>query len=578
MFDLKLYLKNFFNIDNKSIIAQWVAVFNQMAVHTRKKKPTELLLKQRPNEEEDILKFRLENYRAITYGSMNRALDSVCRILNRVQYEIVCDDATKKYLETKNFSAQTTSYNFSTYFEKIILKRDIEDPNGFLLWLPSGEGLNDDSKEINPIPVLCYCDQLHDATPDVLSILSDEKSPIKTGDVITYDGDVYYILTKDSFYKFIQTSKPADGDGKAKFKLVLIYKHNIGEIPALVMGGDMNAEGYFESFFAPYCAFGDEAVAAFSDFQAVRVTSAFPYTEEFYTEELYEPNKEVRPSKGEQKYQESKRLKPIPRTPYGVRMRPIPKNEKNKSMLGENDVLPVEVPFKRFINPDPEILKFSNEVWEKMIEFAEDALHLNLKSNFNQTEGAKETDKEEHYAMIDKISNNYFDHLMINSVKYIDCYRNRKKIENSQVTIIKPSTYKIRTEQDLIDEIKALTDSKAPDVFISEITNELAKRRFSGSPLSQKLFEAIAYIDPLYIKTNADKTGLVNSNIITKEAYIRSVYCYSLLLKIASEMTPTAFVKAELKDIESRFNEMVKQFLIKDELPELDDLGNPILK
>lgn len=580
MFDIEKYLREFFKIDNSCLVANWNKIFEQMAVHTRKKIPTELLLKQRPNEEEHILNFRLDNYRAITYGSMNRALDSVSRILNKIQFDIICDDITKAYLKQKNFTAQSTQYDFTTFFEKIILKRGIEDPNGFLVWLPTGEGVKDSGQKVQPRPFLFYSSQLYDASEDVITFLSDEKSPIKRGEVTTMDGDVYYIITKQWFYKLVQKTAEVPPSAevkkgrKARFELEPIYEHKIGEIPALVLGGDMNADGYFESFFAPYVAFGDQAISQFSDWQAIMVTSAFPYTEEFYTEELYSPNQSSNPiSNSEEKYSEEKRLIPLPRTPYGVRMRPIPKSNKGQEMMGEN-TLPIDVPFKRFISPDIAIAKYSGESWEKLIEFAEDALHLNLKSNFNQTEAAKDTDKEEHYAMIDKIANNFFDHLMANSVKYIACYLLRKPITEVEASINKPLSNKIKTEEDLIAEITSLTNSKAPDVFISEVTNELARRRFSGNLLSKKIFEAISIIDPLYIKSNNEKLSLVNSAVITKEAFIKSVYCYPLLVQLASEMTAEKFIAESIENIKTKFDEKVKPFLIEDPAATFDANGN----
>lgn len=579
MFEIEKYIKDFFKIDNSAIVAKWISIFDQMAVHTRKKIPTELLLKQRPNEEEHILDYRLCNYRAITYGSMNRALDSVSRILNKIQFDIICDDVTKQYLKSKNFSAQSTQYDFTTFFEKIILKRGIEDPNGFLVWLPTGAGLIDDAQKVAPKPYLFYSSQLYDASEDVISFLSEEKSPINRGGTITMDGEVYYILTKQWFYKLVQKtaeippSAELKNGRKAKFILEPIYEHKIGEIPALVLGGDMNADGYFESFFAPYCAFGDQAISQFSDWQAVMVTSAFPYTEEFYTEELYSPNFDSTPGTGEEKYNEEKKLVPIPRTPYGVRMRPIPKSLKGQELMGEA-ALPIDVPFKRFISPDINIAKYSGESWEKLIEYAEDALHLNLKSNFNQTEAAKDTDKEEHYAMIDKIANNFFDHLMTNSVKYIACYLTRKTIDKVEASINKPMSNKIKTEQDLIEEVSSLTTSKAPDVFISEVTNELARRRFSGNLLSKKIFEVISIIDPLYIKSTGEKIQLVNSGVITKDAFIRSVYVYSLLLGIAKEMSADGFIQAEIPAIITKFDTAIKPFLIEDPASTFDENGN----
>ena len=141
----------------------------------------------------------------------------------------------------------------------------------------------------------------------------------------------------------------------------LIYNHNIGEIPVIVLGGDMNAEGYYESFFAPYCAFGDEAINTFSDWQAIKVTSGFPYTEEFYTEcEVSSINKSSDPvTKGEEKYSRKISLQKFPRTPYNTIIRQIPSANANDAQITGERILPVDVPSKRFISPDVETLKYS---------------------------------------------------------------------------------------------------------------------------------------------------------------------------------------------------------------------------
>ena len=52
----------------------------------------------------------------------------------------------------------------------------------------------------------------------------------------------------------------------------------------IVLGGDFNADGLYESFFAPYLAFGNEAIRQFSDWQAISTTASFPIREEFFTQ------------------------------------------------------------------------------------------------------------------------------------------------------------------------------------------------------------------------------------------------------------------------------------------------------
>lgn len=570
MFDLLEYIKGFHKIDNSAIVQKWEEVFNQMAVHTRKRKPVELLLATRPNEEAHIFKYRLDNYRAITYGSMNRALDSVSRILNKIQYNVIAEQNVKAYLAKKQFVNQNTAYDFYSYFEKIILKRDIEDPNGFLAWVPTGAGVTDDNEPVEPMPMLFTGKQIYDITPDVVAFLSAEVNEVKTSSG-TFLGKVYYLFTKDWFYKLVEVSR----DKRVKMRLDPIYQHNIGEIPVIVLGGDMNAEGYFESFFAPYNAFGDEAINTFSDWQAIKVTSGFPYTEEFYTEcEITNVNKSSDPvTKGEEKYSKKIRLDKFPRTPYGTIIREIPGNDKDNAITGER-ILPVDVPSKRFISPDVETLKYSGEAWEMLIEKAEQALHLNLGGGLQQSGKAKEIDKEEHYAMIDKIANNYFNHLMLNSIKFIDCYINMVTFEESKVAAITPSAFRVKSEQDLTEELVALKSNKVPEVFLAEATNELAMKRFSGNPLSKKIFEVISYIDPLYTKDITEKQQLLLSGVVTKEMFIRSNMAYTLLSRIASKISSNVFIEKDVDQIKELFDEAVKEFIPAEEQQLFDPNGN----
>ena len=552
MFDIEEYTKAFFKIDIKEMQEEWEEVFNQMAVHTRMRKPEELLLKMRPNEEQHIFNYRLENYRPITYGSMNRALDSVSRILSKIQYEVIAPDNVKAYMNKKQFTDGQDFYNFYSFFEKIVLKRGIEDPNGWLVWLPSGKGVIDNSVNVDPKPYFFSCKQIHDISENVCSFLSDEKSEINENGTRTL-GDVYYIITKNEFYKFVQISK----DKRKKYRLDLVYTHNIEEIPAVILGGDKNAEGYYESYFAPYCAFGDEAINTFSDWQAIKVTSGFPYTEEFYTEcELVTPRKTSDPiPEKEQKYKRNVDMQKFPRTPFNTIIRKVPGNKNDGDITGER-ILPADIPSKRFISPDIAVLDYSGKAWEKLIEMAEDSLHLNLGNNSNQTEGAKQMDKEEHYAMIDKISSNYFNHLMLNSIKFIDCYINRIFFEKSTISINTPSTFRLKTEQDIVDEINTLKEKNAPSFFLAEATTELAKRRFNGNPVSKKIFDLISILDPLFIYDVNQKISLVNSGAVTKEAYIKSIYAHTILQRLS--MTVPDFINKDFKLIEELFNTEVK--------------------
>lgn len=571
MFDILDYIKTFLKIDNKDQVKLWEAIFYQMAVHTRKRKPVELLLAQRPNEEESILDYRLRNYRAITYGSMNRALDSAGRLLNKTQYEVVCPDNVKAYLNKKQFEAQNTAYDFYTYSEKITFKRTIEDPNGFLVWLPTGEGIFNNSVTVDPKPFFFCLDKIRDITPEIVSFLSDEVNMI-TENGKQVPGEVFYLITKQWFYKLVQVST----DKRKKYRLDPIYEYKIGEIPALVLGGDMNAEGYFESYFAPYCAFGDEAISTFSDWQAIKVTSGFPYREEFYTEcEIKKPLKSASPVPiGEQKYKKEVHLDKFPRTPYNTIIRKIPGNKNDAEINGER-ILPADIPSLRFISPDVKVMEYQGESWATLIEKAEDALHLNLANGSNQSGVAKKEDTKQEQAMIDKIGNNYFNHQMVNSIKFIDCYLNLIPFEKSKIEVNIPSSFIIPTTAELVAEIGDLKVKNAPSIFIAEVTTELAKRKFNGSPTSKKIFDFISIINPLFTYSVNEQIQMLNSNGISQEEYVRSIHAYSIVQRMALEMPN--FLDATIPVIETKFNELLQPYIDAVAMvPQFDASGNPI--
>lgn len=573
-FDIKKYAKTVPKIDNKENVKNWNSVFDQMAVHTRKRKPTELLLAMRPNEEQHIFDYRLANYRAITYGSMNRALDSVSRILNKIQFDVECDQKTKDYLDKRQFSDEITSYDFFGFFEKIVFKSDIEDPNGWLMWVPSGLGTEDNGVEVDPKPYFFCGEKIIHTSEDVVTFLSDEKNIIYDRDGNSVEGDIYWIFTKEWMYKLVQISL----DKRVSYRLDEFYEHAIGEIPGFVMSGDKNADGYFESFFAPYCAFGDEAIATFSDWQAIKVTSGFPYTEEFYTEcEIRQREVPKRsdpvPAK-EEKYKKKSGFEKFPRTPFNTIIRKIPGNKADSEITGER-ILPADIPSKRFISPDPEVMIYSGESWDRLITKAEDSLHLNLANGTNQSGVAKEKDLEQERTMIDKIGANYFGHMMYQSIKYIDCYIRRKAYADSVVAINTPASFMLKSENDLIQEITTLKAANAPSVFLAEVTVELARKRFAGNPVAKRIFDLVSILDPLFYYDNIQKMGMVNMNSVTKEAYVRSIYCYSILQRMAQEMPE--FMKAPLATMEVKFDERLKPFVDAiDTIPLTDPSGKTL--
>lgn len=559
MYDnIEAYFEKLFELPKSDKVSKWDKVFKDMAVHTRKRVPVELLLAKRPNEEADIHAYRIANYRAITYGSMNKALDDTQRNISGVSYTITADDNVKEYLNTHVIDQYchesiNETINPKSFIEKITLKRDIEDPNGFLVWFPSGEGTEDSSEKVTPTPKLILCSQY---------IYSDDF-------VFIYKDDlVYYFLTKTEIWKMYKVGDDWNQD--------IIYKHNFEAFPIIVLGGDKNAEGFYESFFAPYLAFGDEAIHQFSDWQAIMTTSSFPHKEVFATECMVRKiNKDANnPNTSEEGYSGGGngevQLIPYQRGPYGITLRPVP--TANDAL---SDVLDPSIPSTRFISPDIEIARYSGESWEKLIERAEQALNIDTTVGLDQSGLAKQIDKESQYSMISKIGNNFFDNIYLNSLKFIDCYLNRKQFKASKVSISKPKTFWVKSELELITEITQLKANNAPSFFLAEATIDLANKRFNGNPTKQKMFEFISVYDPFFTLTQAEKNNMISAGTLTKEDSIRGSRMFSILNQIAEEKADT-FAMMDLKKINEEFEARVKEFFPVEETLLTDENGNVV--
>lgn len=580
------YIKEFEKLPKYHLTEKWEKIFNEMAVHTRKRVPEELLLKRRPNEDEEIFKYRLANYEPITYGSMNKCLDDVNRILSAVNYQVKAEQVTQEYLLKESFNSDGEKLSFDEYIQKVVLKRMIEDPNGFLVWLPAGAGVRDSSVKVQPKPYLVYSFDTHYIDENIFSFLAEEKTPLRVaGNKVEYCGLVYYILDNNTFYKFYQEGPKS----KPTWVFEPIYNHKLGRIPAIKLGGDINAQGYYESYFSPYNAFGNEAIRQYSDWQAIMTLSNHPLKEVFQAEcevdvvqKLANNIPETDENFKKIVKQGKLKLKNKTASPYAV----IERKVLAKSQENFEANLPYEFPSVRFIQPSIENAKYAGESWQLLIDKAEQALNIDMTVGVNQSGVAKQIDKESQYSMLSKIGNNIFGNVVYKSLLFIEGYLTIKDVTKVVISIIKPSTFWVKNELDLVNEITTLKEKNAPAFFMAEASVELAKKRFAGNPVSKKMFDFIATYDPLFVYSTSEKQLYVASGLAEARVASISLYMSTILMQIAQEISYQSFIDIELEKLKELFDAKINVILPpptpmfenngtneEDELKE-DDLGS----
>jgi len=202
---------------------EWEHVRETMFVHTRGKKPGKILTERRPNEDPEIKRYREMIYEPITKGSIQKAIDKLYRIFQNANFSIQVSDELNAYLSTVKFNENF----FYSYIQKFVVPRMIEDPNGWLVWIPTGEGLTNPSVKVDVEPLIIGTDQIkYIDRYSITWIDYKEKSRIKKSNKMVDEGLVYYTMTTDTFYKHVQYGD----DRKLQFEIIPIYVHNIGKV------------------------------------------------------------------------------------------------------------------------------------------------------------------------------------------------------------------------------------------------------------------------------------------------------------------------------------------------------------
>ena len=101
-------------------------------------------------------------------------------------------------------------------------------------------------------------------------------------------------------------------------------------------------------------------------------------------------------------------------------------------------------------------------------------------------------DIQSHEDMLGKIASQLL-YAKQESIRFIIAYVKNVPYEKTVVKLVKPSTFRVKTESELTDELQKLKTANAPSMIIAAVARELASIRFSGDEVNQKIFEIIEF-------------------------------------------------------------------------------------
>lgn len=599
MLDIQNYIERFEDVlkNPSPVFKEWVTIRDRMIVHTRGVKPKELLETKRPSEPKDILDYRLCSYRAVTKDGINHAIDSVQRTLISSNYVITPSATTEKFIKDKRFTIFEDEYVYEPLpFKQLIIEHisriKYDDPNAFLLWLP----VHPIDKKLTPLetqktskvdiePCIVDSYRIRDISPEHLTFealkkwkwkyLDDQKKKRERED------PYYFVITREAIWRLIPYW--SETDKKVKYRQELYYDMGLAEqgtdakrafkfIPSKILGGNMTMndknDKYFESFFQSYAEFGDECICAFSDNQAVRVRFNFPFVSVKAEKcpECQGAKKVQNPDTTDTKHPKITCSKckgegtVVPFSPFGTYYRKEPATN-----TSENFAL---ADFVQFGSPDPAILQSSFDAWQRFLELAKESINL-VFTKEAQSGVAKEIDREEKHDMLFKISNNDFD-LIKFSLDCIEAYLEPFDSARKPNTVIPPTTFQIKSQFTLVEELKQMMESDAPQPFIITTSNQIAEKLYGGDIRQKKIVEILSVWDVLFAMDDSDIAQIKNTSAVSILDILRHIHGYRILYTLSQE---ASFIKQTIDDIIKLAEVELKKLEPEEEIPLVTDNG-----
>lgn len=226
-----------------------VEKYEEIDLHVEGEKPSELIEKSRPNESEEMRKYRVDSFEPLTKSTVWRVFNSLGKIRKSKDWAIKYDiTAVPPRVIEKESPQAYLSYNFPKYgsvenwFFSIGLTEMLTDANAFVAVHP--KNFHPAPNEyFQPIPIIYNSD-------DVIDYAHDEYFVMESGEVNVYkfnygrnqaNGAVYYVYTPTEVIKFGQISNNED------FAELDRYQHNFGYIPCFQMKGVVTEDNYFQT-------------------------------------------------------------------------------------------------------------------------------------------------------------------------------------------------------------------------------------------------------------------------------------------------------------------------------------------
>jgi len=501
----------------------------EMSVHIKGSQPGALLNDYRPNEPAEIHDYRLRIWQPITKSSSKRAISVIQRINNSRYYSIDFPpqpDSITDTLETYLTSTYPRFDSLIHWLFDVALKDMLNDPNGVVAVLPIDLDVPDN--EYYQPYTFCYrSDQVIDKGENYYTILLDEKSPVKVGQVEKMEGNIYYVFTETQLIEFKQVGVKAD----EKYEQTNLLSYNLTDPPVFELGGEYVSGTYpmiYESFMSGILPFWNDAVREYSDKQANFVQHVYLERVEMQVRcdnRGCMPQDELQGMYGIKSGDGCKVCERCSgtgyisgRSPYGITV----VKDKDWTEAQEKQ----EFPGVTYIDKPTEIVTLLTDDIKELIKKGFEAINMDILNEVgeNQSGVAKTIDRSDLDAFLLSISNRLFN-IYSMAAYYIGYFRYSNVLQDWQdylPDVNKPTNFDVLTSGMLADILQAAKQAKLNPHLIDELEKDYVNKQFGSNEKLRRKHTLYIELDPLSNVSEEDKyTRLINGGI-TRTDYIVS--------------------------------------------------------
>jgi hypothetical protein len=523
-----------------------VAHAEDMGVHVEGETPEKLLNINRPNEQEEIKKYRLETYQPVTQSLSEKVVNTVNKVFNprlwTIDFEeqnLVGEDTLAKYI-TEDYPFYRSLMNFIT---ETFTVKDFSDPNAAIVVMPQSFDIEEtDLFE----PVATVYDSI-----SLVDFVDEEYYTFEFGDTIK-------IFTKTEILVFQKEVK----SGKEIWILVFEYAHDFGFVPVFRLGGIIKGKlepFYFESWIRGVLPHWNQVVQLTSDLQAAYVNHLYMDKWEFETEcqardcidglvktEVQNGKDTIMTESNCSTCMGSGKVSKNPYSIYSVNRDAI-STETNP------------IPPAGYIDKPISVVDKVEDRINKEEKRGLSSINMEIVSMVgnDQSGVAKTVDREDLNAFLSRYSRHVFEYVLPNLIFNIAAWRygETSNIEDIVPTITQPKDFNVMSLDSLTAEYKDASNANVSANYLQHIEGEIVQSKFANNETDRKKNETIIKLQPFPGKS-VDQL-LTLQNLGQPEWKIYKSIAIIELVDMAIE-DKSDFLDLDLKDKREIIDQMAK--------------------